>query len=79
MATTTLTKIVLERDGEEKIAYAVTKEELEAARADFVAMGLDVDRCDCGHEACINGYVWRCAYGPSGNCQWFKSDWRCQS
>jgi hypothetical protein len=77
MQTTKITKIILERNGEERVAVPATPAELKAAEAEFKKLGLDINRCSCGAEVCWQGYVWRCAYGPSGECQWFKSDWRC--
>lgn len=77
MATTTVTKIILEINGEERVAVPVSEAELQEAAQGLRDKGIDVFNCDCGQELCWNGYVWRCAYGPSGNCQWFKSDWMC--
>ncbi len=78
MATTTITKIILERNGEEREAYPVSDAELLQFKEKFQAMNRDISDCNCGDEVCIDGYVWRCSYGPTGNCQWFKSDWQCQ-
>lgn len=77
MKTTKITKIILERDGIEKVAIPATKEELSAAEVGFKELGFNINECSCGDEVCWGGYVWRCAYGPSGNCEWFKSDWQC--
>lgn len=76
--TTTIVGIVLERDGNTRIAQPVPPDELAALRDAFQAQGLNVDECNCGDEICWDGQVWRCAYGPSGACQWFRSDWGCQ-
>lgn len=74
---TRITKIILERNGEERPAVPVSPEELERAAAAFKSQGRDIRECSCGDEICWEGYVWRCAYGPSGSCEWFQSDWQC--
>jgi hypothetical protein len=79
METTKIVKIILERNGEERIAYPVSEIELQEVKEAFEEKRIKVNGCTCGQEVCHNGYVWRCAYGPSGRCQWFKSDWRCNN
>jgi hypothetical protein len=78
MSTTKITKIILERDGEEKEAVLVSDAELQSFAEEFKAKGIDIFSCNCGDEICWYGRVWRCAYGSDGRCQWFRSDWQCQ-
>lgn len=77
--TTKIVGIILERDGETKIAYPATQEELAEVASDFERQGISMDACNCGDEVCSYGRVWRCAIGPNNRCQWFRSDWGCQS
>lgn len=74
---TKITKIILEVDGQEYTAYPLTDEEIQRMKESTKAMNIDFDDCNCGDEWCIDGYIYRCAYGPSGRCQVFRSDVRC--
>lgn len=77
MALTRIVEIVLERNGERRTARPASADELSSASESLAEKGSTMDSCECGEELCINGYVWRCAYGPEGHCQWFVSDWQC--
>lgn len=75
MSNSRIIKITLDIKGQEVDAYPVTEEEFKST---LEGLGLDFPPdCRCGDERCIGGYLYRCAYGPSGNCMWFRSDWRC--
>jgi hypothetical protein len=77
MAVTKIVGLVVEHDGKQSVARPVSPEALAAAAAQILDKGRSLDSCECGDEMCISGYVWRCAYGPSGDCEWFESDVGC--
>ena len=70
-------KIIFEREGKQFAAYPVTELELKEAKDGFALMGLDINNCNCGTEACWNGFWWICSLDLNNQCVWYRSDWQC--
>lgn len=70
-------QLTIEVQGRTAVATPVSDEMLVQERSALLAAGRG-DECKCGEEYCSrDGFLWVCAIGRDGKCQWFSSDWRC--